>query len=300
MGDPTGKRSIEIRAYRPSDREPLFAYWRELGQEIPYLFDVSARQWQACLLADRRDGERTFQTLKTDVATEGDRLLGFVQYGRPQFAWNESGKRDPDPQIGVVRQLYFRPSRHDAGEALLARGDAFIDRFDEAYAFYHALGMSCTAHHGKLHGSQAHVHELLRTSGFQVEHENAYYVMDIERSTPTVGRDLRVSVLPASDDQWFRARQEGDVVGTAEVRYLDRLTGGATQDTAYLTWFGIEEARRGEGLGTAFLSQLVHLLVERGYRSLHTDTARDNGAACALYEKVGFEGAGLTRSYVRA
>ena len=45
----------------------------------------------------------------------------------------------------------------DAAEALSVRASAYLGRFPQGHAFYHALGMSCNAYHGKLHTSLGHV-----------------------------------------------------------------------------------------------------------------------------------------------
>ncbi len=107
------------------------------------------------------------------------RLLGFVQFGQPSFDWNERGERFSDPAIGVIRHLYFEREFLQAGRALLAQAERFLEKFSRNHAFYHILGMSCNAHHGKLHESLTHVETLLLGNGFQIEHENVYFVLDL-------------------------------------------------------------------------------------------------------------------------
>lgn len=290
---------MEIREYRKTDLDRLFGYWSRLGRQIPYVFPVSADRWQTCLLEDELDGEPLFSTLETVVATDNDQVRGFVQYGQPRFAWDESGKRYANPQIGVIRQLYFQNDRGEVGEALLARAEPFLARFRQSHAFYHILGMSCTAHHGKLHHSQRHVHRLLRRHGFRVEHENIYFVLDME-SAPLEGRShFRLRRVDGSDGERFEMRHRSRAVATAHVRLLDALTDGCADDTAYLCWIGVDQDHRGRGIGSEFMGLLAALLAGRGYRYIHTDTPAANLGAQRFYESLGFRREGRTRSYLR-
>jgi ribosomal protein S18 acetylase RimI-like enzyme len=288
---------MEIREYQEDDLRRLFEYWRKVGTGIPYFFPVSAPQWQACLLEDRLDGERIFSSLETYVATEEDKILGFAQSGHPNFAWDEGGQKYRNPHVGVVRHLYFDKERQDAGEALLAAASEHLAAFGQVHAFYHILGMSCNAHHGKLHDSQSHVEQLLEAHGFRLEHENVYYVLDVECTTPAEEPQLHLRCVPGSGEQSFEIRRNAAVVGTARVRYLHALTGGCTRDVAYLTWIGVVEGQRNQGLGAEFLRHLVQFLSGRQVRYLHTDTASDNLRAQRFYEKLGFRNEGHTRSY---
>lgn len=290
---------MNVREYRESDLESLYQFWRAVGEEIPYFFSVSVERWRTCLFKDRLEGERVFRTLQTDLATENRQVLGFVQYGEPLFACDEKGQRYEDPQIGVVRQLYSVQGREDVGEALLARAQSFLAGFEQSHAFYHILGMSCTARHGKLHQSQSHVNRLLQREGFRVEHENVYLVLDMLSAQPEEGSTDRLRSVDGSGGEEFEMWRGGEVMATARVGYLDRLTGGRTSDTVYLYWIGVVPPRRGRGIGGEFLMLLAASLLTKGYRYLHTDTAASNMGAQRFYKKLGFERAGVTRSYIR-
>lgn len=289
-----------IRACQENDLHRLFEYWKKVGTDIPYFFPVSAQRWQTCLLEDELHGERIFDSLETYLATESGQVLGFVQCGRPNFAWDENGQKCHHPHIGVIRHLYFEKGRSDVGEALLAQAGDHLARFDQNHAFYHILGMSCNAYHGKLHNSQTHVERLLRARGFRIEHENAYYVLHIKCAAPVENASLHLCSTCGSGEERFEIRLGAEVVGTAQVRYLDTLTDGYTRDTAYLTWIGVAEQHQSRGLGTEFLKLLVQSLWSRGYRYLHTDTASGNVRAQQFYRKLGFQQEGYTRSYVQA
>lgn len=289
---------MNVREYRNSDLESLYQFWRAVGEDIPYFFPVSVQRWRACLFEDKLEGEPLFRTLQTDLATENGQVLGFVQYGEPSFGWNESGQRYEAPGMGVVRQLYFAEGRDDVGKALLAKAQGFLTRFEQSYAFYHMLGMSCTARHGKLHQSQWHVDRLLQRQGFRVKHENVYFVLDLLSARPKEGSPGRLERVKGSGGGRFAMRYGGEVVATADVRYLDELTEGRTNDTVYLRWIGVAQPRRRQGIGGQFLMLLAARLVTKGYRYLHTDTAISNVGAQRFYEKLGFDRAGDTRSYI--
>lgn len=290
---------MDIKAYQKSDLHGLFQYWRKVGANAPYFFPVSASHWQTCLLEDTLDGEKKFKSLETYLATERGQVVGFMQWGDPHFAWDESGKHY-NPPISVVRQLYFEKGRDDVGQALWAQAKKHADNFDPQHAFYHILGMSCNAHHGKLHHSQAHIDQfLLHTCGFRVEHENVYYVLDMKGFAPVKEPQLYFRSIDNASGERFEIGSGAEVLGTAQVSYLDRLTGGHTCDTAYLTWIGVAEQHRRQGIGAELLTHLVQFLLRKQYRYLHTDTASVNVRAQRFYEKLGFRNAGYTRSYIQ-
>jgi len=273
--------------------------------QIPYFFPVPIQTWVDFLFWDKLDGALIFKHLETYVAVENDQILGFIQYGQPAFAWDTRGQKYLNPQISVIRQLYFDQDRGDAGEVLLALTLEALAKLNPLHAFYHIMGMRCTAHHGKLHSSQTHMENLMLANGFQLEHQNVYFVLYMQPDDFPIGKyhqlfsHLEVNVQPGTGKQDFEAHLDGEPVATAGVRYLADLTGGGTQDAAYLTWLRVEEKFRRQGVGASFLARLVQVLVDEGIHYLHTDTAAKNFKAIGLYEKVGFENEGDTRSYVR-
>jgi hypothetical protein len=194
-----------IKRYEPADVGRLFAYWRRVGAGVPFFFDVSEERWHRCLVRDEREGERVFEHVETYLAAEGDEVLGFVQYGEPSFAWGTHGRKVYQPHIGVIRQLYFERERPDAGQALMRQADAFLAHFTRNYAFFHALGMSCTAYHGKLHSSLWHVEPVLSRLGFGVEHENAYHSLDLGKvEGGDDGVQLESAWDPEGESFWAR------------------------------------------------------------------------------------------------
>jgi len=292
---------MEIRKYQKDNTHELYEYWQRVGAAVSYFFPVSIERWQACLLKDELNGERLFEHIGTYFAIVNEQIVGLVQYGRPHFVWDAKGQKHYNPRAGVIRQLYFEKNRPDVGEALLLQSIQGLSGCGQLYAFYHILGMSCNAHHGKLHNSQSHIEQVLLVCGFRTEHENVYYVLDMKQTIlPDKHRlDLDRTAAGESEER-FVARSDAKVVGTAQLRYVDRLTDGYTPDTVYLAWIGVEKSHRGQGIGTELMRLLVTCLLGEGYRYLHTDTASGNVRAQQFYERLGFQEVGYTRSYVQA
>jgi ribosomal protein S18 acetylase RimI-like enzyme len=287
-----------IRGYEAADVSRLYAFWRRIGTDVPYFFDVSEERWHFCLVRDEHEGERVFKQIETALAMAGDELLGFVQYGEPNFGWDTSGQKVYAPQIGVVRQLYFERGRPDVGRALMAQAEAFLAQFGRSHAFYHAMGMSCTARQGKLHSSQLHVEQVLDGYGFRVEHENVYYSLDLSK-VEAPGDRVELEIARDAGKEAFTARLDGREIGRATVRFLDMLTDGHTSDVVYLSRIGLVERYRGQGLGSTFLRLVADHLWGQGLARLHTDTTGDNVIAQRFYERLGFEDRGFTRSYIK-
>ena len=130
---------MKIKEFQTSSAARLFEFWQEIGKKIPYFFPVSFDQWQVCLIADELEGERIFKELKTFYASEGDQVLGFVQFGQPNYAWDEKGQKYTDPDIGVIRHLYYQQDQPDIGEALLQKACDYLALFQMKHAFYHIL-----------------------------------------------------------------------------------------------------------------------------------------------------------------
>jgi len=292
---------MRIQAYQTDDARELYAYWQRLGASIPYFFPVGIERWHACLLDDELNGEKVFAHIETYFATVGEQIVGLVQFGMPHVAWDTQGVKAYYPRIGVIRHLYFEKGRRAVGEALLAQALRGMAGWGQIFAFFHILGMSCNAYHGKLHCNHGHIEPSLLAHGFQTEHENVYYVLDMKPVLPGGRSRLSFSKTPVGVcGARFVVRLDTRVVGTAQVRYVDKLTGGYTPDVAYLTWLRVEKSFRGQGIGTELMGLLVKCLLGEGYRCLHTDTARDNIGAQRFYRRLGFEEAGYTRSYIWA
>ena len=293
---------MKVRKYHPDYFEALFSYWVHLGKEIPFFFSVSPKQWGECLFEDKLDGKQKFTKLETFVAVDNRKIVGFLQCGQPVFAWDKDGNQFSNPQIGIIRHFYFDKDRLDVGEALFGKSADFMEQFPEQHAFYQIFGMSCNAHHGKLHHSMIHVDQFLREKDFHVDQENVYFSLDLWRYQAAHRNDLRLisRSVQIFDIQEYDIGLDDGVIGSLQIRFLEILTGGETSDTAYMTWVGIKEPFRRQGWGTKAIFLLISDLRRKGIRYLHLDTACTNIPAQHFYERLGFQNRGKTMSFYKS
>ena len=280
---------------------PLFLYWNRLAEKVPYFFPVSPEKWRACLLEDKLGDENMFLFQEIWIAVERGQIVGFCQYGRPAFAWDNQGQRYFNPQIGILRHFYFDEDRVDAADLLFRQSETYLSQFSHQHAFYHIFGMSCNAYHGKLYHSLDHVDRYLREHGYEVEHENVYYTLDLRESQPVSEPELELVPRDSreEDTQEYQICLAGHPIGIIQLRTLERLTGGITADIAYLTWIEIDGALRHQGWGTRSMKLLIAHLGSRSYGQLHLDTASANHIAQRFYEHLGFENRGKTTSHFK-
>ncbi len=297
---------MEIRSLQPDQTDALYSYWKKIGQGIPYFFKVQPERWVDCLLQDRLDGLAQYLSSETLVAWENGSVLGFVQWGQPSLDFDANGQRVEHPHTANLRHLYFPADRPEAGQALFAAVRPGLEQFERVYAFYHILGMSCNAYHGKLSSRMPQVERLLLANGFQIRHENIYYVLDCRIFDRGPQQNLRLH--PSDVDNLYgkhhftaliKDPKIGTIeVGSAETRDLRFLTAGGTSEVVYLTWFGIQEAYQGQGMGRLLIHSLADFFAEDGLISMHTDTPKENTRARGFYEKMGFVKRDITRDYV--
>lgn len=239
------------------------------------------------------------QSMRDDVDSDGRKLFeklfelqvpgGMIQYGMTAFGFDGNGEISDLIHYPVIRDLAF--DREETGRSLLQRAMEDLGTTHRIYAFFHYFGMSSCGRHGKLHESQAHVHDLLLDSGFAVEHENVYYSKILEETTRTSDVSLIWKEKNAGSCREFAAALAGQEICWGQVHFLPQ------GDIAYLRWIYTDGARQCQGIGTKVMQVLFASLYEMGIRRFDADTALDNGAAQRYYEKCGFENRGITRSY---
>jgi L-phenylalanine/L-methionine N-acetyltransferase len=66
---------------------------------------------------------------------------------------------------------------------------------------------------------------------------------------------------------------------------------------AYLGGFAIAPEKKGKGMGSKMLAEIIQLAKEAGVKRLELSTYVINKPAIALYEKFGFEKEGILRNY---
>lgn len=267
-------------------------YDLQLSFETPYFFDVNFDTWKKSFEEDiDGEGRKLFKELFVKAVYDKDSLLGFVQYGKTAFGFDESGEFSMGNAYPVIRNLYFLKDRSDAGEVLLNEAVKALKTEERIYAFFHYFGMSCFARHGKLFESHSHIDDLLRKNGFEVEHENVYYSSSVngdECSEVTITS----GDLSKGSQQYFEFRMDGDQVGGCEVHYIN-------DSTAYLRWIYVNGDIVGKGIGTKCMNSIRSFLYKKGIRRFDTDTALSNDVAQHYYEKNKFIREGITRSYYK-
>lgn len=279
-----------IRIKETDGLESIYHYQMQFSS--PYFFPTDYETWKRSFEADTDgEGRTLFRELTAKGAYDGDRLIGFIQYGTTAFGFDSSGELSDAVSHCVIRNLYFDEGRMDAGQLLLEEAlDAFAGA-DCIYAFFHYFGMSCFARHGKLFQGHSHVEAMLRKAGFVTEHENVYYASLLQDEA---GSDIAIAAQERTrgQQQYMDFMLEGSHMGGCEVHFVDR-------NTAYLRWIYVNEPITGRGIGSRCLGSLKHWLYQQGITRFDTDTALSNTVAQHFYEKNGFTREGITRSFYR-
>lgn len=259
----------------------------------PHFFPTDYHTWNQSF-ADDIDGagRRLFKELYAKAAYDEGELIGFIQYGKTAFGFDDQGEISPDVSHCVIRNLYFSDKRMDAGELLLKEAMDAFSASDIVYAFFHYFGMSCFARHGKLFEQHAHIDAFLKKNGFETEHENVYY-SSILKGGEAADAEIMPHALTKGHQHYIDFFLSGRPVGGCEIHLLDG-------STAYLRWIYVNDTITGRGIGTTCMNALKHWLYEKGIRRFDTDTALSNIPAQHFYEKNNFTREGITRSYYRS
>lgn len=289
---------MEIISINKENCNKLRDYWKELSKSIPYFYPVGVEELTSALLDDRKYGERVFNYLESYVVEENNHVLGFIQFGKPHIYWDTKGQKCYNPNIGVIRNIYFNEDRIDVGKILIDKAEDFFNNnsFDNCFAFNHALGLSCNAYHGKLHDSKKYIADLLLEYGYKIEHENVYYTIDLN-TIGQVERDENIKIIKSGvnehSNEVIDFIYKNEKIGESVILYLDNIK------TVYMNIIWIDESYSNKGLGSKFIKLICNDLWFNGYKSLHLDTAKNNLGAQRFYERNGFTNKGITRSYFK-
>lgn len=129
----------------------IYEYMNKLS--FPYHYETDYDLWKQSYLRDvDGEGRSLFRNLTTIGAYQNDKIIGFIQYGRSAFGFDEKGEISEAASYAVIRNFYYDEENEEAGFQLLSEAmnrmkDAHMGR---VYAFFHYFGMSCYARHGKL------------------------------------------------------------------------------------------------------------------------------------------------------
>lgn len=280
---------------RISNYRPLYDYCRKIQGAVPYWLDADYETWKQSFVSDRDyDGAEMFRELITYTAQLGDEILGFIQFGIPNYLYDTKGEKSDTIRGGVIRTLYFEPES-GCGEALIRLAEDYFAarQVQRKFAFFHAFGMTCNAGHGKLYCGLPYIEKALADFGYVKEHENVYYKRLLSDADKVRSDLIHVEYEPANPRglQNFSIFTGGNWIGAGALVYLPQ------GKICYLKWIFIDGKQQGKGYGSAALGRLFADLAHRGFERIDTDTADTNKIAQGLYRKTGFEDMGRTRSY---
>lgn len=93
---------------------------------------------------------------------------------------------------------------------------------------------------------------------------------------------------------WVAALPETGIVGQLFVHmYHSNASDGEHDPHAYIYGFRVRPQFRGRGIGSRLLLQAEKDLVQRGFKRITLNVARDNPAARRLYERFGYQVVGV-------
>lgn len=271
--------------------EPVYDY--HMRFHSPHFFMQPFAVWKESFVSDvDGEGRVLFKKLVAKAAYDDDKMVGFIQFGNSAFGFDEQGNISSDVSYPIIRNFYFDKTRADAGKLLLGEVLDAFGSLDRVYAFFHYFGMSCFARHGKLFEQHRHIDELLKQTGFEIEHENVYYSAILDGKEAS---EIKVTPhdLTKGLQQYIEFQISDDQIGGCEVHYV-------SEEIAYLRWIYVNSDITGRGIGTKCMYALKQWLYQKGFNRLDTDTAFSNHVAQHYYEKTGFAREGITRSYYRA
>lgn len=155
--------NMKIEYCRVSDYRSLFNYYRKIQGAVPYWLNADYDTWKESFISDRDyDGGAMFRELITYIARQGGEILGFIQFGIPNYLYDTNGEKSDAVRGGIIRMLYFEPESN-CGDALIGLAEDYFAAYQvqRKFAFFHAFGMTCNAGHGKLHHSLSHIEQAL-------------------------------------------------------------------------------------------------------------------------------------------
>lgn len=279
-----------------TDFRLIYDYSQKVVTGIPYMFDADYETWLESYNNDvDYESEKMFRELITYAAFSENEIVGFIQFGIPEYICL-GDEKNREEKYGIIRNLYFDIECGCEDGLISIAEDYFRERdIKTVFAFYHALGMTCFAGHGKLHLSMNYIDDSLKANGFAVEHENVYFGRLLSENDLENHKSVQVvfSETNPRGKRGFKIAVGGKAVGEGELIYLPQ--GGI----CYLKWIYVYEEFRCGGYASAALCVLFEELYRSGIRRFDTDTADVNEIACKLYKKAGFTDMGRTRSYVK-
>lgn len=270
----------------------FYQYFLKTYESTPYGRTVSLEAFYKAFFDDVSPEGEMYRWSEAYVAYDGEKMVGFVQYGVPYYYIDHKANRLENDTVGNIKHLYFENGYEAEGRSLLEQAVMHLKEKGcvRVHAFDHCLGSSLHAFHGKLHESQMHIAQLLEGYGFNIEHENVYYKVETERLCLNDDR-----LIPSDDlvkeKRAFEWLIEGLPIGKASVYEF-------SEREVYLKSIEIMTEHRSNGYGEAFLKALAAYYRQNGVTVMHWDTALLNKGAQRFYHRLNCSCEGVTRSYV--
>jgi len=288
---------VKFSIEKISDYNELFRFYNSEKIKIPYWFDVEYDVWHQSMFEDTDYASASFfDDLNTYVAYSDSGITGFIQFGIPNYIFNQNGAKNINVKAGIIRNLYFSKENTNCGAELVKIAEEYFDNhhIKNKFAFFHAFGMTCNAGHGKLHTSQHHIEAVLYSFGYTIEHENVYYskILDNYLLNTNSGVEIKYSEMNAKGLFEFVICVGDTNIGAGELVILPQKT------IAYLKFIYVKKDFKRKGYASEALGLIFAYLYQKGIRRFDTDTAGGNVIAQRLYEKMGFANLGRTRSYL--
>jgi ribosomal protein S18 acetylase RimI-like enzyme len=303
---------FQFRSFRNSDPPRLAEIWRDQPPQRGLLQPISA-----ALLEQLVFSKHYFEPEGLIVATAGHEVVGFAHAG---FGPNET-ETALDTDLGTTYQLMVRgDNRQDAlADELLSRAEAYLkDRGAKViYAggirplngFY--LGLfggselpGVLATDPALNAAAARNDYRPMDHVVVLQQELACYRQPITRAQRQLRRELKFSERydPPARSWWdactmagferleFSLQSAGGREPLARVWFwnIEPLSTSWGMPTAGMFDLEVDRNCRRQGLGTFLLGEACERLQQRGVQRVEAQTMRQNTAALALYDKLGF------------
>ena len=286
---------IETRPYTPDDLPAVHALYNGLtAGRVPHCWPVAAPLLGAALAegAIKHDWA-ALEEQAVLVATQGDRLAGFVHLGRQATnKWQ--------PEHGIIRFLAYRRGERAVGDALLAAAETWMHQRQLqravvlpqpwGYAFY---GFP----HTYLSDRLDHVQALLRFRGFAKSGGEVFLDwldMRPQRIPDDSGIDYELQIEEKPGAGNLPGLTVGAVRGDEAIGSCVLQSGAESsaapqaREYAFCNGLNVGDAYQGRGLGRFLLARALERAHEIGYRHGAISTAHDNDRAFLFYANHGF------------
>ena len=211
-----------IKITEANNLEDIYNF--QLKFQSPHFFPVDFSVWKKSFMDDvDGEGRTLFKESYVKVCYMNNEIIGFIQYGKTAFGFDNQGEISTKISYNVIRNLYFDKNRVDVGNLLLQEAMTVFGRLDKVYVFFHYFGMSCFARHGKLFEEHNHIEELLKKNGFEIEHENVYY-SSVLKDDKVSEVELMTHNLTKGNQQYIDFILSGNQIGGCEVHFVDDKT----------------------------------------------------------------------------